>query len=490
MLQRIFIANRGEIALRIARTVRRLGLQALGGFSSVDGGLPHLRLCARAMPLLGDPARVYLDIDQLIDTARSLGADAVHPGYGFLAENEDFASAVESAGMAFIGPTPDQIVALGDKVQARKAAERAGVPIVPGHSETIADVKTAQDIAARIGYPVLIKAAGGGGGRGMRIVDAAENLPDALARAQSEAKASFNDDRVFIEKYIARARHVEIQVLGDGRGNAVSLGERECSVQRRHQKLIEESPAPAVPPEVATRMGVLAAALAASVKYRGAGTMEFIVPFGGTDFYFIEMNTRLQVEHPVTELMTGLDLVEEQLAIASGAGFSKAAASAKISGHAIEARVIAENPYAGFQPSIGALNVVQFPAGPGIRVDSWAEPGLAVSPHYDSLLAKILAWGPTREVAIARLRGALNETLIHPVQTTAGFLAEFISGADFSSGHYDTGTIERWRAPDGENLPAELAALAEAEKLSRQGSTSGALPRQRARPMGRWQQSN
>jgi len=391
-IRSVFIANRGEIALRIARTARRMGLEVCGAFSSADGGLPHLRLCHRAIELEGDPARVYLDIGKVVDAARALNADAVHPGYGFLAENEDFASAVADAGMRFIGPTPDQIVALGDKVQARKAAAKAGVPTVPGCEEPLDSKATGKNspaaIANEIGFPVLIKAAGGGGGRGMRIVDKPEQLDDAIARAHAEAKLAFGDERVFIEKYIPRARHIEIQVLGDGKGQAVWLGERECSIQRRHQKLLEESPTPALPPDVTQRMGEVAAALAASISYRGAGTMEFIVPFGSRDFYFIEMNTRLQVEHPVTEMRTGLDLVEEQIAIAQNESFSSAVApfifaqtagrpcSQFFRGHAIEARIIAEDPDADFRPSCGKLDLVMFPGGPGVRVDSWAEAGL------------------------------------------------------------------------------------------------------------------
>jgi len=494
-IKKLFIANRGEIALRIARTARRLGMQVSSAFSSADSGLPHLRLCHKVAELPGDPARVYLDAGKIIDAARRLGAEAIHPGYGFLAENEDFAAAVEAAGMHFVGPTPDQIVALGDKVQARKAALAAGVPIVPGESEPISDAATARAIADRIGYPVLIKAAGGGGGRGMRVVESAAQLEVALARAQSEAGAAFNDPRVFIEKYIARARHVEIQVLGDGFGNAVSLGERECSVQRRHQKLIEESPSPALTRQTAEKIGQLAAKLAASVKYRGAGTMEFIVPFSTQDFYFIEMNTRLQVEHPVTELCTGLDLVEEQLRIAS-ANVAKTPLSlpavTRLPVHAIEARVIAEDPEADFRPSCGKLDLAMLPAGPGIRVDAWAEAGLSVSPYYDSLLAKVLATGQTREQAIGRLVLALNETFISPVRTTAPYLAALIQQEEFRSGNYDTGTVARLKDKLQKStcdVSADSAVLAAAEKIARNGH-SGMLPRgANARGLSAWQRA-
>jgi acetyl/propionyl-CoA carboxylase alpha subunit len=488
MIQRIFIANRGEIALRIARTARRMGLHVCSAFSSADTGLPHLRLCHSAVELEGDPARVYLDISSIVSAAKKLKADAVHPGYGFLAENEDFAAAVQGAGMAFIGPTPEQIVALGDKVQARKAAEKAGVPTVPGKSEAMADAAMALATAQSIGFPVLLKAAGGGGGRGMRVVEDAAHLADAFHRAQAEAKAAFDDPRVFVEKYIARARHVEIQVLGDGHGQALWLGERECSVQRRHQKLIEESPAPALPPEVTAKMGTLAAKLAAGVNYRGAGTMEFIVPFGGHEFYFIEMNTRLQVEHPVTELCTGLDLVEEQIAIANG-GFSKrlkevrgqgpgvSSDSVARRGHAIEARIIAEDPEANFRPSCGKMDVISFPAGPGVRVDAWAEAGLNVSPYYDSLLGKVVAWGADRAEAIARLDLALLETTIHPVRSTAAFLRRVIASEPFRTGAYDTGLLAQLKlAPSGE-IPPEVVALVAAEtQIQATQPSLGAVP--------------
>ena len=502
MIRRLFIANRGEIALRIARTARRMGLKALGAFSSADAGLPHLRLCQRAVELPGDPARVYLDIDKVVAAARGLQADAVHPGYGFLAENEDFAAAVEAAGMRFIGPTPEQIVALGDKIQARRAAQAAGVPTVRGAGEVIADEPAARAAADAAGYPVLIKAAGRGGGRGLRVVDSPAQLAEALARAQSEARAAFNDGRVFIEKFIPRARHVEIQIVGDGQGQALALGARECSVQRRHQKLIEESPAPALPEAEADRMGALAARLAATVQYRGAGTLEFLVPFGTREFFFIEMNTRLQVEHPVTELCTGLDLVEEQILIAQNGAFSPRLQALSAGGgagggggvprhgHAIEARVIAEDPGANFRPSCGKLEVVHLPAGPGIRLDSWAEAGLEGSPYYDSRLAKVLAWGQTREEAIARLQLALNETLIHPVRTTAPFLARLIGETPFRSGAYDTGLLARPAEAGAQaerETPPEAAALAAAEKLAR--ANQAALPARNyeGRSMSAWQ---
>jgi acetyl-CoA carboxylase biotin carboxylase subunit len=502
MIHRLFIANRGEIALRIARTARRMGLEVCAAFSSADGGLPHLRLCHRAVELEGDPARVYLDIPKIIDAARELQADAVHPGYGFLAENEDFAAAVQDAGLTFIGPTPDQIVALGDKVQARKAAQAAGVPTLPGQSEPLANAQSALAIAQSIGFPVLFKAAGGGGGRGMRVVEDPAKLTENFQRAQSEAQAAFNDPRIFMEKFIPRARHVEIQILGDGHGQAIWLGERECSVQRRHQKLIEESPAPALPPDVVANMGTLAAKLAASASYRGAGTMEFIVPFGTKDFFFIEMNTRLQVEHPVTELCTGLDLVEEQIAVANG-GFSKHLKDKVLDpgppggqglgvhrrGHAIEARIIAEDPEANFRPSCGKMDVVSFPAGPGIRVDAWAEAGLSVSPYYDSLIAKVLAWGEDRAQAIARLELALRETVIHPIRTTAPFLQRVISGTDFRSGQYDTGLLQRVKFDAPAAIAESASALCAAGALM-QSSKSELKARNESRGLSAWQRAD
>jgi acetyl/propionyl-CoA carboxylase alpha subunit len=482
-----------------------MGLEVCAAFSSADGGLPHLRLCDRALELEGDPARVYLDIPKLIDAARKLKADAIHPGYGFLAENEDFAAAVEGAGMTFIGPTPDQIVALGDKVQARKAAQRAGVPTLPGQSEPLANAAAAGAAAQAIGFPILFKAAGGGGGRGMRVVEDPAKVVENFERAQAEAKAAFDDPRIFMEKFIPRARHVEIQILGDGHGKAVWLGERECSVQRRHQKLIEESPAPALPPDAVANMGALAAKLAGSANYRGAGTMEFIVPFGTRDFFFIEMNTRLQVEHPVTELCTGFDLVEEQIAVANG-GFSARMASwekpeqptppgppfsrgGERRGHAIEARIIAEDPEANFRPSCGKMDFVSFPAGPGIRVDAWAEAGLTVSPFYDSLIAKVLAWGNDRAQAIARLDLALRETVIHPIRTTAPFLQRVITGADFRSGQYDTGLLQRVKFEAPAKLPEKAAALCAAGALL-QPAQSTAGSRNESRGLSAWQRAD
>ena len=476
--RRLLIANRGEIALRIARTARRLGLEVLGVFSSADTGQPHLRLCHRAVELSGDPRRVYLDASLLLDAARKLGADAIHPGYGFLSENGAFSAAVEEAGLIFVGPTAAQIAQLGDKLAGRAAAQKAGVPTVPGIFEPVFDPARAAKIAIDIGFPVLIKASAGGGGRGMRVAREEKELAEALARAQSEAQAAFGDGRVFIEKYFERVRHVEIQVLGDGQGQAVSLGERDCSVQRRHQKLIEESPAPGMTREAADNMGTLAAKLAASVSYRGAGTLEFLVPSGPQaqpgEFYFIEINARLQVEHPITELCTGLDLVEEQLRIAGGQGYSFDPGRLVRRGHAIEARVIAEDPEANFRPSLGNLETVLWPAGPGIRVDAWAEAGLEVSPHYDSLLGKVCAWGVTREQALARMTVALRETYIAPLATTAAFLATIINEEPFRSGAYDTGVLGRRaekleKEAQAQSMPVEAAVLAAAGVFSRHG---------------------
>ncbi|HLX64342.1 MAG TPA: biotin carboxylase N-terminal domain-containing protein [Planctomycetota bacterium] len=503
-IRSLFIANRGEIALRIARTARRLGVRVCAAFSSADGGLPHLRLSDWACELEGDPRGVYLDIAKIIDAAKRARADAIHPGYGFLSENEDFAEAVENAGMRFVGPTADQIAALGDKISAREAAAKAGVPIVPGQGHAVQSLDDARAVASATGYPLLIKAAGGGGGRGMRIVREEALLGEALQRASSEAQAAFDDSRVFIEKYIERARHVEIQILGDGLGRAIALGERECSVQRRHQKLIEESPAPALSRVAAHRMGELAARLAAKLNYRGAGTMEFLVPAGTNDFYFIETNTRLQVEHPVTEMRTGLDLVEEQLIVAEGRGFSPrilnligaknaAANFSHFNGHAIEARVIAEDASQDFRPSCGKLAMVAWPAGPGIRVDAWAESGLEVSPFYDSLLGKVISWGQDREQARTRLESALRETLIHPVASTAPFLARVIAGDAFKSGEYDTSLIssplsssmEQVRGAGAER-PA-LAALAASELLTHRERVGAA--EYAARPLSSWQKA-
>ena len=494
--RRLLIANRGEIALRIARTARRLGLEVLGVFSSADAGQPHLRLCHRAAELPGDPRRVYLDMHLILDTARKLGADALHPGYGFLSENGAFSAAVEEAGLIFVGPAAEQIAKLGDKLAGRAAAQKAGVPTVPGTLEPVSDPNEAAKIATDIGFPVLIKASAGGGGRGMRVVREEKELAEAIARARSEAQAAFGDGRVFIEKYFESVRHVEIQVLGDGKGQAVSLGERDCSVQRRHQKLIEESPSPGMTREAAEKMGALAAKLAASVSYRGAGTLEFLVPCGPNakagEFYFIEMNARLQVEHPVTELCTGLDLVEEQLRVAGGLGFSFDPERLVRRGHAIEARVIAEDPEANFRPSLGKLETVLWPAGPGIRVDAWAEAGLEVSPHYDSLLGKVIAWGETRTQALERLTVALRETYLAPVATTAAFIAAVINEEPFRSGAYDTGVLGRRaeahkKEARAKPLPADAAVLGAAGVLARNGHSGVPELRSHGRSRSAWQ---
>lgn len=494
MPRRLLIANRGEIALRVARTARRMGIDVLGVFSTPDAGLPHLRLCRSARELKGDPRRVYLDANAIVDAARELKADAVHPGYGFLAENAEFCAAVEAAGMRFVGPTPEQSEQLGNKLYARKAAQKVGIPTVPGTLEPVEDPEQAKRIIEEIGLPVIVKAASGGGGRGMRVVEAEDAVADALTRAQSEAKAAFGDGSVFIEKYFSSVRHIEVQVIGDGKGRAVSLGERECSVQRRHQKLIEESPTPALPVSVTKRMGALAADLAASVKYRGAGTMEFLVPTGTQEFYFIETNTRLQVEHPVTELRTGLDLVEEQLRVAGEQGFSFDPDTITFDGASIEARVIAEDSTANFRPSLGPLDTCIFPSGPGVRVDAWAEAGLEVSPHYDSLLAKVLAWGRTRDEALDRLTLALHETIIAPVRSTAPFLADLVNHKAFRAGEYDTNLVASiLDAPSGDGLrrPArEMAVLAAAERLARNGRATAVSSTYRGRGLSAWQRAN
>jgi acetyl/propionyl-CoA carboxylase alpha subunit len=511
--KRVLIANRGEIALRVARTVRRLGLTALGIYTAPDAGLPHLRLCQEALELPGEPRRAYLDIQAVIAAAKQLKADAIHPGYGFLSENADFSEAVEKAGIQFIGPRPAEMRRLGDKLAGRKEAKAAGLPTVPGSDgpmeiETPEKLQAAQKLADSIGYPVLVKASAGGGGRGMREVESTAQLKEALTRANSEALAAFGDGRVFIEKFFPRVRHVEIQVLGDGAGKAVSLGERDCSVQRRHQKLIEESPAPELTRETAAKMGALAAKMAGEVNYRGAGTFEFLVPFGTQEFYFIEVNARLQVEHPVTEIRWGLDLVEEQLRISAGLGFSFPTREVdgyggrslipawEPHGAAIEARVIAEDPHQGFRPSLGKLEFVQWPSGPGVRSDAWAESGLEVSPFYDSLLGKVIGWGRTRDEARTRLIQALHETLLigadalgNPLNNTASFIAQVIGEPEFASGKFDTGLLGRRKPAVSDTiLPAE-ALLTMAAELKKNSAVNAPEFSYHGRNLSDWQRA-
>ena len=456
MFKKILIANRGEIACRVAATARRLGVKTVAVYSDADAHAKHVMACDEAVHVGGSaPKDSYLQWQRIIDAAKSTGAEAVHPGYGFLAENEDFAQACVDNGLVFIGPPASAINAMGLKAESKRLMEAAGVPLVPGYHGADQDPELLQKEADRIGYPVLIKASAGGGGKGMRAVDKAEDFAAALESCKREAINSFGDDAVLVEKYVQRPRHIEIQVFGDTQGNYVYLFERDCSVQRRHQKVLEEAPAPGMTEELRERMGQAAVAAARAVNYVGAGTVEFIVEQpGGYDkpedmkFYFMEMNTRLQVEHPVTEAITGQDLVEWQLLVASGEPLPLEQEFLDIGGHAIEARICAENPDNNFLPATGTLHVYRKPAAASfefdeVRIDDGVREGDAISPFYDSMIAKLIVWGATREEALGKLDAALAQVHIVGVQTNVQFLRRVLATESFSQGRLDTALIQR-----------------------------------------------
>ncbi len=440
--RKLLIANRGEIACRIVRTARRMGIDTVAVFSDADRDAMHVALADQAVRIGPPPAREsYLHIDGIIDAARATGAEAVHPGYGFLSENADFALACAEAGLVFVGPSAPTIRLMGSKSAAKTLMENSGVPVVDGYHGEDQSIAVLQAAADRIGYPVLVKAAVGGGGRGMRIVGSPGELPQAVASARHEAGAAFANDQLLIERYIARPRHIEVQVFGDSHGNVVSLFERECTLQRRHQKVVEEAPSIAITPERRAQMSDAARAAARAVQYVGAGTVEFIVD--GGEFYFIEMNTRLQVEHPVTETITGLDLVEWQLRVAAGDPLPRAQEAINADGHAIEARIYAEDARKGFLPSIGTIRRWHPPDGPGIRVDSGFREGDAVTPYYDALLAKLIVSGADRAEALRRMARALDGFVVEGVITNLSFLKALIGHPKVARGDIDTGFIER-----------------------------------------------
>ncbi len=438
--RKVLIANRGEIAVRVIRACREMGLSSVAVFAEADRGALHVRLADEALPIGPAPSREsYLRVDRVLEAARASGAEAIHPGYGFLAESASFARACEGAGIVFIGPRSETIALMGEKTSARREAVAAGVPVVPGTLETVTEEEAAR-AAERIGYPVMLKAAAGGGGKGLRLVSSPTELASALARARSEAAGAFGDDRVYIEKAIVRPRHVEIQVLGDHHGHAVHLFERECSIQRRHQKVIEESPSPLLDAELRQRMGALAVALVRRTGYVNAGTLEFLV---GEDRrpYFLEMNTRLQVEHPVTEMVTGVDLVKAQIRIARGEPLPFRQEDLAQRGHAIECRVYAEDPDAGFLPSPGRISTLRVPGGPGVRDDSGVVEGGEVPIHYDPLVSKLIVWAESRQEAIARMRRAVSEYRVVGIKTTLPFFARVLSHPAFVAGDFDTSFV-------------------------------------------------
>jgi acetyl-CoA carboxylase biotin carboxylase subunit len=443
VFKKVLIANRGEIALRVIRACRELGLETVAVYSEADRESLHVRFADDDVCIGPPPSRQsYLKIPNIIAAAEITGADAIHPGYGFLAENAEFADICKASNIVFIGPTGDQIRQMGDKATARRLAAEAGVPTVPGSPGTIDDPDEALAFAETIGFPVIIKATAGGGGKGMRIVQEAEQFPQLFGLAQNEALAAFNNGAVYVEKYIQHPRHVEIQVVGDNFGKVVHLGERDCSVQRRHQKLIEESPSPALSAVLRDRMGQAAVALASNIGYAGAGTIEFLLDTDGS-FYFMEMNTRIQVEHPVTEMVTSFDLVKEQIRVAANEPISFQGDGRRLRGHAIECRINAEDPSRNFQPCPGLITAYHPPGGPGVRVDTHVYAGYTVPPYYDSLLAKVIVHGNDREEALTRMGQALDSFILEGVTTTIPFLARVIRHPDFVTGDIDTRFLER-----------------------------------------------
>ncbi len=465
MFKKILIANRGEIAIRIMRACRELGIQTVAVYSDADKSALHVEHADEAVHLgSAAPKESYLDAVKIIAAAKETNADAIHPGYGFLSENASFAAAVESAQLTFIGPSAESIRLMGDKAESKIRMKQAGVPTVPGR-EGLESEKDFKKAAKEIGFPVLVKAAAGGGGKGMRIVNAESELPEAIESARREALNAFGDERLLIEKYLAKAHHIEFQVFGDQHGNLVHLFERECSVQRRHQKIIEETPSPLLTPELREKMGQAALAAAKAVNYYNAGTVEFIVDPDTLDFYFLEMNTRLQVEHPVTELVTGLDLVHWQIRVAAGEPFPFEQSYFSQRGHAIECRVYAEDPASGFLPSTGKLLQFLEPRGPGIRVDSGFDAGDEVTHFYDPLLAKLIVHAEDRKIAIQRMQAALRDFVVHGVTTNIDFLQAVLAHPDFANGEVTTRWVEtefNW-SPQAEPLLEALVAAALAE---------------------------
>jgi acetyl-CoA carboxylase, biotin carboxylase subunit len=467
MFRKVLIANRGEIAVRVIRACRDLGLGTVAVYSEADRGALHVRLADEAC-LIGPPpsSESYLNIERILAAAREVGAGAVHPGYGFLSENAGFARAVSDAGLVFVGPSAESIALMGSKLAARTAVASAGVPVIPGSSGAVRTVDEARSVAAEIGFPLMLKASAGGGGKGMRRVGGPDELDGALRDTAAEALRAFGDGTVYIEKVVGRGRHIEIQVLADKFGNAIHLGERECSIQRRHQKVIEEAPSPVVDSALREAMGEAALRVVRAAGYDSIGTVEFLLDGETGAFYFLEMNTRVQVEHPITEAITGVDLVTGQLRVAAGERLALSQEDVRWSGAAIECRIYAEDPENGFAPSPGRIQWLEPPSGPGIREDTGVYPGWTVPLDYDPLLSKLIAWGPTREVALARMRRALGEYRLGGIAHNVGFFREVLDHPEFVAGEFDTGFIDRWLEQRRREAPSEdverLALLAAA----------------------------
>jgi acetyl-CoA carboxylase biotin carboxylase subunit len=451
MFEKILIANRGEIALRILRAAKELGIATVAVHSTVDADAMHVKLADESVCIGPAPAREsYLNIPALLAACEITGADAVHPGYGFLSENAKFAEILADHDIAFIGPSPEHIRIMGDKIEAKRTVRALGIPCVPGSEGGITDDVEALRVASEIGFPVLVKAAAGGGGRGMKVARTADDLSEALETARTEAKAAFGDDAVYLEKYLEKPRHIEIQILGDGRGQAVHIGERDCSLQRRHQKVLEETPSPALNQDERDRIGEICAAAMRKLKYSGVGTIEFLYENG--EFYFIEMNTRIQVEHPITEMISGLDLLVEQIKIASGAPLAYKQSDLELRGHAIECRINAEHP-ATFRPSPGKILYYHPPGGVGVRVDSAVYQGYTIPPNYDSLVGKLIVQGRTRNEALMRLRRALDEFIVDGVDTTLPLFRTLVRNSDIQDGAYDIHWLEHFLAKGGMDHP-------------------------------------
>lgn len=444
MFGKILIANRGEIALRVLRACKEMGIATVAVHSTADADAMHVKLADESV-CIGPPQAKdsYLNVPALLAACEITGAEAVHPGYGFLAENARFAEILIDHGVQFIGPKPEHIRIMGDKIEAKRTAKKLGIPCVPGSDGGVTDDEEAARVAKDIGYPVLIKAAAGGGGRGMKVARSEQELSSALSTARSEARAAFGDDAVYIEKYLGTPRHIEVQVLGDGKGNAIHLGERDCSLQRRHQKVLEEAPSPIITPEQRERIGETCAQAMRDMKYLGAGTIEFLYENG--EFYFIEMNTRIQVEHPVTESITGVDLIEEQIRVAAGLPMSVTQADIVLKGHAIECRVNAEHPRT-FRPSPGRITNWHVPGGPGVRIDSAVYQGYSIPPYYDSLVGKLIVTAGTREECLKRLARALDEFVVEGIETTLPLFRELVNNDDIKRGAYDIHWLEHFLA--------------------------------------------